>query len=1286
MESIPSKRSALVTLFATSALALTGCSGSSDNRGPGGRSGDNRLVSIEYGKLADVYGLTEISGTKTIALYQKDALVSPQISDERDANSRRADDEVLYDFINSDPDTLQPRLLITRAIGSEAFHAAFDDLDTGLPRISATKISPKRGPGGYPVVARNAAIRLTFSEPLDLPADFFYDLDPEGNVIGVKNTEAVQLLQIVGDPNDRLHEGDFRQLPMRVVVRGTTMVLDPVLLGSEGLQIGAPNSAAGLPESPDRQGANIRIALALDGPLAIPGLDAGRLTGTNNGAVTSVVRDFRSGHRLDNSSNLARGFVRDPVPPRLVGEMRMYLEDVESFGAGGRILTIFKNDISHEIDRGDVLRLFVGESGKPAAVAEIIRDPEDDHGKPSEPHVRVLVRPIFAANGVDVLEAMDPSNLPRYPRQRGEERDEFLRRYAPRAVLVAEYTHRRLRPDSNPADPLSYYGDDTRHFLTFSPTPLSDAGSATPAENVSPFADATIRFSKPIDLTTASGFDTLFFATRDVLTIESEEKRPFDDIKTFLEKRDIDPAAFDLDKFRTPHLIASRTFDANGSQTAIRLQTPLGFYLDETMRQHAEQDAELPFSERRHHYFLHLVGGPKGIHDLSGNALDFQAIAAPGTKPLDFIAMQFGVDSRYRPGTNEGRFADNIVVSIVRRFADADEDERPNYYRPEETKKNGQATPGMALAYADLFGPISHSDDGRLLPRTGTRVSKVLDDINQLPPPSQSSPLRWCPITLYGRGQISNPTGNTTFGQAIQNPFHPLGCRLQMAWREIDMSLSRTDPLDLNLDVEQMYWAPFAENAVYFDEFDRVSLFLGHSEYRPEPCIDARSRFPSMPGSGLKPNFAGNYAKNFDVRGKVGERPNPHPAFVDKIVTMNANNSVPEPRGINYFLPLPKFIDATKGSQAKNPFFVWRDELESVQGGIAGIDPRAVSPYILSPFMAGLGRDYRSLTTTCPKWGAWDNANNQHLTDGRRDFFTDGLLGTIALPLLADFWVYPDSAELPKQDPFLASGVNGWQISLAVTGSSRPNFRVYSSGRPGVPGTKMDTTQPGWRNAVGGWDYTGTTKTPPGDNSVYWVMVDFLKRTSVVTSGFVEIANPHRMRPGGDPRLGPYDTRDTLPVFDTEIGPAQQALPAGTTVVTEFRGASALDRPNPYWPRLLQMPARCEPSAAIRPTIDNFPLDPFKAGDAGLKHMDIRGGRNFWAHPYNRTVTDYVPSPNNLMDEAFTNRFSGRGESFQPEDVKYFNWRFIMRNNVAVSPPVSPTLDSFFVSYRLVRR
>ena len=55
------------------------------------------------------------------------------------------------------------------------------------------------------------------------------------------------------------------------------------------------------------------------------------------------------------------------------------------------------------------------------------------------------------------------------------------------------------------------------------------------------------------------------------------------------------------------------------------------------------------------------------------------------------------------------------------------------------------------------------------------------------------------------------------------------------------------------------------------------------------------------------------------------------------------------------------------------------------------------------------------------------------------------------------------------------------------------------------------------------------------------------------------------------------------------------------------------------------------------------------------------------------------------MDPEFTGKFAGPTETFLPSDVKYFNWRFIMKNNVEANPPVSPVIDSFAVTYRFER-
>jgi hypothetical protein len=67
---------------------------------------------------------------------------------------------------------------------------------------------------------------------------------------------------------------------------------------------------------------------------------------------------------------------------------------------------------------------------------------------------------------------------------------------------------------------------------------------------------------------------------------------------------------------------------------------------------------------------------------------------------------------------------------------------------------------------------------------------------------------------------------------------------------------------------------------------------------------------------------------------------------------------------------------------------------------------------------------------------------------------------------------------------------------------------------------------------------------------------------------------------------------------------------------------------------------------------------------------------------YNETVTSYTEDPNQLMDPAFTGQFSHPTAPFTPKDIEYFNWRFLMKNNVATDPPISARIDTFAVAYR----
>ncbi len=1256
---------AFVGLFAT-----TGCSnGGTGPSGVGSGAGAS-LVSVEYGALVDVYGFRAAPGGGfTSALYQRDVLIGADIVDERDGASRnKRDNEILYDFISANPDNLQPRLLITREIGTQDFASAFDALDTRTRRITPGRFGQDTTQTPFTVVPRNGAIRLNFSADLRIDDSFFYTVDGSG-ITGIKNSEAVQILRIVGDPNDANPVGDFEVIPVRVVPRGSQLILDPVLLGSEGVRLQVRNQAGGLPASSNQIGANIRIAIATEGPLAIPGikrdLEAG-LTGKNNAAQASIVRDLRSGNVLDDSAEISKGFRRDPVPPRIVGEILMYLERVEEVDAFTQLLTVYKDTVHHRIDAGDAVRV-VSADGSAAllAITEVVADPQD---RADNKHTLLLVRREAA------LTAVNPAKMPGYPADRVE-REAWLRANAPRSVLITEF-------ESNDG---GLGSDDPQYFVRFSPSPIPDAnGGSDPTKNISPFAAAIVRFSKPLDLTTVRAQDSFFFATKPLFGPQGEMA-----IQRYLADSLMDPASFDRNKFMTPHLVVGTRFDEDGSQTTVRLQPPLGFYLDDTLRQ--------PQNEALRTYYLHIIGGLDGIKDLAGNQLDFLANAG---RIQDSMLVGFTLDVRELNG--QPYFPNNRVANIARRFAALDEDMSPSYFMADEIRQTGGAVNEKSFPLEDLFGAVNYIN-GRIHARPTARISQVADNLNQQPPPSQDGELRWCPEQMSGEGQVAANSATAIFGQPIQNPLNPYGCRLMTVWREIDLNLSRVDPFDFNLDVEEVHWAPHTTSTIVFDEFDRMSLYLGHSEYRPENCVGASSSLPDAIGnSGLTTRFQGNFAHNLDLRGAPEQagslhNPAPHVGYLDHYVVIDATLAFTEPNNVNRFHPLPPL---------EKPYFVWRDETVLAQGGAAGLSAdvnssaRVWEPYIISPFLGGGGRFVtRTLNGALSfNFGRWINSNNYHVRNKQtQETLTGGLVAPIALPLLADFQMYPDEANQPVGRGYIASGANGWQVALAITSSSIPNFRVYSAG--GVANGQTRIVAPGsqaWSLASGGINPSNGQATPSGDNTFYWAQYDFLKRQTVVTAGFVDILNPNRVDPAfpiQDPRLGPFYPAGaanvlplgTVPRFQTLFEPALSTLPGGTEIIPQYRGASIVD-PRPwvaidcnflFWRNRNQ----------VKPDHLNFPLDPRKAGDAGMRKYSDQFNvnnvaRNFWTYPYNEHVTDYVDDPNRLTDAAFLAGYAGPADSFRPNELRYMNWRFIMKNNVDASPPVSPSLESFATVYR----
>ncbi len=1157
------------------ALSFSACSGGGGGSGEGGTGAASdgiTLMSIHAGRLVDVYGLVGDeagSSTGAIELYETDVLIGNDIQDERQVNENKADSEITYDFIGADPATLQPKLLITRVIGSADFKTAFGELDDTAQLISAGVYGQNTAVQPFNVAARNAGLRLTFNRDLGLPADFFIERDATGRPAGIKNPEAIELVEIVGDPTDNDPIGDFKRITTRIAHRKNLIILDPVLLGVEGNWFQVPNRASGMPASATQNLPNIRVNLTLEGPLRIRGLTARtdpRFIQTNLSGRKALVRDFRSGNSRDTTAGLQNGFVREKIPPRLVGEMRMRLESVEKLSETVQRLTIFKAGVVHELDRGDVLKLFPkgSNTGVAAAVTEIILDPDEDHGKPGVQRVRVRVR------SIDGWEAHDPSNDPEFPASIPE-RMKWLLKNAPLVVLSAEF----FGGDQKTT------GDDPENFITFTPDPVPDPGQTIvkPGENVSPFAHIVLRFTKPVNLATVKPYDSMM-------------------LSTLSSARDtLDP------KIGTPHLIASQIFDEDGSSTSLRVAPPMGFFLSEEMRG-ASKKKQFP-------YYLHLVGGFEGIRDFAGNPIDFQRTDVSSAQ-ASFNTFEFHLDTNVEKAGN--RFPNNRVVNIVRRFTSLDEDE----------SVKGQI---------DFFGPVAVVG-GRAIGRSLTRGSSFVDDKNQLPSPP-AFPFSFCQTGDFMALTASNPVSGP-----ILNPLNPWGGRLENIWREIDLSLSRTNPVDFNLDVEQMWWAPFQQGSagtrdIIYDIFDRISLFLGHCEYRPDNCIWPAAALPRYRQSGLQFYFDSNFARNLKAgatnmtnpsANDIEERPAPHIAYENREMIVQHKDLTMDPTNSVRYLPLPTFAK-DKG------YFTFRDEAVDVLGGGRG------QPRILSPFGPENER-------------YWDSANRTSADDGN--------VGSIALPIMADFWSYVDDPKLPKDDPFFATGANGLQLSLAVTSSAVPYFRVYSGGSL-VLSKNAKYVRPGSRDfkvASGGWNPLSGARTAAGDPTQYWMRFDWLRRKSYMTYGFINLQDPHSDATNnyGDPRLGSSNayamSANQICNFQEFFEPPLSTLPTGTVIEAEYRGAD-------------------------RASSGFKALDPRLPGNAHIR----RSSGSQWAYRYTNKLTKYTTNPNQLFQDSYLGKFQ-----LDASKVRIMNWRIRFQNNPEAVNPAPPTLDSYGLSYRIETR
>jgi hypothetical protein len=342
------------------------------------------------------------------------------------------------------------------------------------------------------------------------------------------------------------------------------------------------------------------------------------------------------------------------------------------------------------------------------------------------------------------------------------------------------------------------------------------------------------------------------------------------------------------------------------------------------------------------------------------------------------------------------------------------------------------------------------------------------------------------------------------FGQGIQTPLSSLGSRLQTVYRHFDANLSINALTDIDLDVEGLHWAPFGATLNVSDFFQHIRIDLSHSKFAPDEFINQSSLLPQWPTSGLSTtSFANNvfeiadHAPGIVYEGTYSVNPN--------LLFSTSSGSI--------MMPWPPFTNT----------YTWRD---STYGSLKFGGPNG----------NGVNQDQYFFILGQNPPSAGQHPEKPYIA---------GKVPSVGLPLLMDFRIYPASDPNTK-------GLNGFWVAIAVTSSSLPSFRVFSTGgldtnqspKTVVPDVAPDGTQP-----TGGYFPPGSTQGTPGTKTsnqgpeVYLGRVDFTTKYSHAYTHFYDFTSPIV----------------TSPVFqnsNTIILPTVQ--PANTSVKVAFRGATTV--------------------------------------------------------------------------------------------------------------------------------
>lgn len=440
------------------------------------------------------------------------------------------------------------------------------------------------------------------------------------------------------------------------------------------------------------------------------------------------------------------------------------------------------------------------------------------------------------------------------------------------------------------------------------------------------------------------------------------------------------------------------------------------------------------------------------------------------------------------------------------------------------------ASPGTLVANIDPVAP-SAINGGRVSRFRGT------DDEPPFAPDGEDPYSEWGGQHVYliqdgtiaprpvvrSQGVVDNTTdlvgAMTTSLTGVREPLSRYGSKTQMLWRYADVGI---DLLNLetgllyneflNIDIEGINWAPRG-GQVAVDSFDSFEMLMSHGFNLPDEPSNVPLQIVALPNSGLADIFQTNL---------LDEANDPQVVVHDRTqgYFVNPGDKYQTASGTT-LLPFPMNTDVSPDNFR---YFTWRDTAIQTRGGQSGIGAPLYQWHILLgiplPMMDdGMGACILPLPL----------------------FYPNTQIQTAALPLMTEFRCFPDDG---------ASSVNTFDVSLAISFSTRPYFRAFSAGGVNTNGDSVQVNPD--LQAVSNGGYNPFSTPIPGvptygrDNLVYLGAMDFVVRVSRSYSVWWPIEE---------------NVNNTFPTSSfspptVEPGPSEQ--PLGTSIQIAVRGASTL--------------------------------------------------------------------------------------------------------------------------------